>query len=471
MNAYDLPITEKADVSQQNTNRRMYYTPLPLPLLVQYALWFCNFRWLFIALLTVYGILGFFPAVFERHGLHTSTGWAFVVAFILSALNIVYIQHLKKKELHKGILTNIWIQIVLDLIILTSVIHFAGILETYVSFAYLFHIVLACIFFPGHHSLIVMIIVCFLYVGAVTAERVFFVSSTGIYNDSVLRNYYKSTPTASILNIITALCIWAVVWYLASHLSNMVREREYELVKTNIHLKEAQEAKTKHLLRITHELKAPFAAIDANVQLLLKGHCGFFTDSAVQVLDRIALRSRKLGQEIQEMLQLANLSSENKESLIWKDVDLSEVIKWCVTQIQPMAEKRMIFIDEDLEPIQVKAVEDHMKMFFINLISNAVIYSYNGGTVKVKCKKLNGTGPTVTIADQGIGIPGEKLPKIFDEYYRTDEANSHNKNSTGLGLAIVKHVAQTHKISVRVSSSPGAGTTFTVTLPSQQQLV
>jgi len=74
-------------------------------------------------------------------------------------------------------------------------------------------------------------------------------------------------------------------------------------------------------------------------------------------------------------------------------------------------------------------------------------------------------GPIVRITDHGIGIPEDKLPHIFDEYYRTDEAARHNKNSTGLGLAIVRHIAERHGIDVIVESTPGATTTFELRFP------
>jgi len=85
----------------------------------------------------------------------------------------------------------------------------------------------------------------------------------------------------------------------------------------------------------------------------------------------------------------------------------------------------------------------------------------------VKCKKANGNGPKITIEDKGIGIPGEKIPRIFDEYYRTDEASRHNKSSTGLGLTIVRHIAQKYNITLQVASTQGEGTQFEVQFPPQ----
>jgi signal transduction histidine kinase len=99
-------------------------------------------------------------------------------------------------------------------------------------------------------------------------------------------------------------------------------------------------------------------------------------------------------------------------------------------------------------------------MLLLNLLSNAVIYSNRGNRVQVRCLPGAGNGPIVTIEDQGIGIPAEKLPRIFEEYYRTAEAVRHNKESTGLGLAIVRRVAETHGIQIRVESAAGVGTKF-----------
>jgi signal transduction histidine kinase len=112
------------------------------------------------------------------------------------------------------------------------------------------------------------------------------------------------------------------------------------------------------------------------------------------------------------------------------------------------------------------AVEDHLKMLLTNIVSNAVVYSVEGGIVRVRCDATPPEGPVVTVEDEGIGIPQEKLPRIFDEYYRTEEAIRHNKDSTGLGLAIVRHVAVNHAIRVRVESAPGRGTRFTLQFPS-----
>ena len=82
--------------------------------------------------------------------------------------------------------------------------------------------------------------------------------------------------------------------------------------------------------------------------------------------------------------------------------------------------------------------------------------------MRVECTRVDEKEAVITIEDEGLGIPEDKLPNIFDEYYRTDEAVVHNKGSSGLGLTIVKNVAQIHDIKIKVESRPSSGTKFTL---------
>jgi signal transduction histidine kinase len=160
------------------------------------------------------------------------------------------------------------------------------------------------------------------------------------------------------------------------------------------------------------------------------------------------------------MLQLANIETSEETLSRWMDLDLTEALRWSLAEVQPLAEERGVVVEHDLRSARTCGVEDHVKMLLLNLLSNAVIYSSRGGRVHVRCLPGAGNGPLVIIEDQGIGIPGEKLPRVFEEYYRTAEAVRHNKESTVLGLAIVRRVAETHGIQIRVESAVGVGTKF-----------
>jgi signal transduction histidine kinase len=104
-------------------------------------------------------------------------------------------------------------------------------------------------------------------------------------------------------------------------------------------------------------------------------------------------------------------------------------------------------------------------MILDNILSNAMNYSRDGQHVSVSCRSQRAGGATIVVRDSGIGIPAEKLPRIFDDYFRTTEAVAHNRASTGLGLAIVRQAALTGKIGVHVESAPAEGTVFSIEFP------
>jgi len=462
MHSYELvPSAERA--LQSGMASATVRPPFPTQFLVNNILWFCTLRWVAIFILLAFGLLGLVPEAVRSLGLRPAVGWPAATATILMAANIAFLVHLRiltRSPTPAGAKANLWSQIILDLLILTVVVHFAGSLDTYVAFLYLFHIVLACIFLSRPESMVVTLISCVLYAACVLAESVDLIASTSVYVDTIVRESIEQSASMPMLNVVSAQVIWLGVWYLTSNLSAMVREKSNELAQTNQRLEHAQEEKTRHMLRTTHELKAPFAAIQANTQLLLKEYCGPLSPDARDVILRIAERCRRLAAEIQEMLQLANLQAASLEPLPWEKLDLAETLRWCVTQVQPVAEEHGIVVETDLQPVRTVAVEDQIKMLFGNVLSNSAVYSHRGGYVRVRSRSDRHGGWTVTIEDDGIGIPPDKIPHIFDEYYRTDEAARYNKSSTGLGLAIVKHAALVHGISVRVESAHGVGTKF-----------
>jgi signal transduction histidine kinase len=437
-------------------------------LLVGNLLWFVRLRWVAISVLAGFGVAGLVVrGVFPPLGLRPPVGWPFLIAALLLLANLAYLGHARlivRNPQRRGAAWNLWIQIVVDLLALTVVVYFLGSLETTAPFMYLAHVVLACIFFSRWQSFVVVVVASGLYAACVVVERLQIVHTPGLYLDPLLRQAMTSHAAFPWLTACSALGIFFVVWFLASHLSGLVQQQERELAEANRRLTVAQRDKTRHMLRTTHELKAPFAAIAANAQLLLRGNCGVLTEEAADVVRRIAARCRRLAIEIQEMLQLANLQSADEQPQPIR-LDLAEMVRWAIARVGAAAQERRVTVDEDLAPAHVVAVEDHVKMLLTNIIANAVVYSYEGGTVRVRCHVAPPEGPVITIEDEGIGIPAEKLPRIFDDYYRTEEAVRHNKDSTGLGLAIVRHVAVSHGIRVQVESAPNCGTRFMLRFP------
>ena len=165
------------------------------------------------------------------------------------------------------------------------------------------------------------------------------------------------------------------------------------------------------------------------------------------------------------MLQLANLRSTAQEPPENTEVELDQLVRSCVAAVKPFAARRAIAVDEDLLPARTRVAPDHARLIMENILSNAVAYSRDGQRVDVSLRPRPGSGPLVRVRDHGIGIHPEKLPRIFEDYYRTTEGARHNNASTGLGLAIVRESAQASGVGVRVQSSPGVGTEFSVSFP------
>lgn len=461
--AYELPLSR--ELSAETMTGASQRLP-PQELLAQNVSWFCQLRWLVVAILVSYGLLGLFPELTTYLALRHPGLWPFAIAAVLTASNLIFIYFARSKTSVTMTMVNLWGQITADLVTLTAVVYFVGSLETNIAFAYLFHIVVSCVFFGGRRSLIVTSMAIGLFAACIAAEYILkLLPAMSIFAESPFDRSAPSALAVLALNFFLTIAIWIVVWYLASHLSSAVRRREFELAETNRRLVAAQEERSRHMLATTHQLKAPFAAIYSNAQLLQQGYCGRLPEEAMQIVQRISARCRRLTAEIQEMLQLANLSSTSQESLLRTKIVAPDLLLWCISQVDPIARERGVTIKADLRPVPLVGAEDHFKMLFINLLSNAMIYSHRNGQVLVSCRRGPNAEPVVTIADAGIGIAAAKLPRIFEEHYRTKEAVQHNKESSGLGLAIVKNVAQMYNIRIRVESRPGAGTKFELTFP------
>ena len=438
---------------------------------IRNMLWFITLRWVVVAVFLATELAAVFvgPAL-QDYGIDAPSHWPWMLALILAAANVCFLVHVRhlipQNYAGAGVYLNLWTQIVVDLATLTVVVHYLGSLTTFICFAYLFHTVLACIFFSPRWSLMVTFLACLLYIGCVIVELAGLIPLTGIYTEQVNRSLRAGLLESRLritVHVGSAIAIFLVVWYLASHLSSAVRQKDRQLLIANERLLAADRERTQHMLHTTHELKAPFAAIQSYVQLLMKGYYGPISDDARDVLVKIDARSQRLSNQIREMLQLANLRSAAAGRKTLGAVDLVNLLERVIASSQAMAEARGISFSTDLQKATVQGISDQLEMMLANIVANAVQYSHPAGTVSITCRRLENGSCQVQIIDQGIGIRQDALPNIFEEYYRSKEAAQHNSMCTGLGLAIAKHIALTHKITVRVESELGQGTKFILT--------
>ncbi len=144
--------------------------------------------------------------------------WPFILSFFLTCINVFYVVHARLYIVRTGSIlhakVNLWIQIIVDLSVLTFVIYHIGVLETYAAFMYLFHITLVCLFFPRSESFIVIVLASALYILLIFVEVNQFTHSTGIYTNRDLKEDILQSPEIYYVNILLFLGIICVVWYL-----------------------------------------------------------------------------------------------------------------------------------------------------------------------------------------------------------------------------------------------------------------
>jgi signal transduction histidine kinase len=234
-------------------------------------------------------------------------------------------------------------------------------------------------------------------------------------------------------------------------------KRELEMV--NRELKETDQTKMKFIGIASHELKTPLTAIKANIDFLLSEKGGKVPEHLKSFLTTIQRNTNRIQMRMDQMLNLSRIKSDrllfNREPILF-----SEVIGGYINEVVPV-EKRLS-IQTDIPPgLRLYADRKALHDIFINLLSNAFKFTGGGGQISISAGQKD-QSILLKISDTGIGIPADKLHKIFDEFYQV-EGGKHG--GTGLGLAIVKRLVEEHGGNIWAESQLGKGSTFYFTLP------
>jgi two-component system phosphate regulon sensor histidine kinase PhoR len=431
--------------------------------LLHNARWFTRIRWVVVAVLLAFGLANVLAAGHvARVGLLSSTCWPWGLAAILVAVNvghITFLRRLSSRSPRRVVAGGLWMQIIPDLGVLTVLVYEVGPFDTPVAFGYLFHIVLACIFFPPRQSFLVVLVSTVLFLAVVVSGATGVLPIRSIVADATAR------PDTSMiwLSTVSVLFIWFVTWYLVTTLARVVRERDQQLAIANEQLAQADRAKTQQVLRVTHDLKAPFSGIETNIHALRYKHWEQTPEPVRDIIRRIEARSATLRERIRDILSLGELRGCEATAPTLGKVDLCKVFDTVIGRLDEWAEQRHVTVRSSVPPLTVLSHAGQLTTLFANLLSNAIAYSDEGGRVEIV-----GAGDKETfvrIIDHGIGVHADAMPHIFEEYYRADEATGMNRRSTGLGLSIVKQIAENLMLRITVASDHGSGTTFTVWFP------
>ncbi len=227
----------------------------------------------------------------------------------------------------------------------------------------------------------------------------------------------------------------------------------------------AEEAKTDFVSMVSHELRTPLTSIVGYVDLLLEEAGGELTAESKRLLEVVRRNGDRLAALVADILDLSRIDSARfdlEPTLVDVGALVSEIVESMAGQVREKKQTVMVEIDKDLPAIEV----DRMRMgqVFTNLLSNAHRYTPAGGECRVRAW-VDEDVLAVSVKDTGVGIRTEDQPRIFERFARIDRNSARQAGSTGLGLAITRAIVELHGGRIRVESTYGEGSEFTVELP------
>ena len=398
-----------------------------------------------------------------------------LISFSIILCNTVYYFYfkwlLKRKDLpawHRRVAFLANMQISVDLVILIILIHASGGAENPFFFYFIFHMIIASILLSTTASylqatlavLLFNLMLLFEGLGLLPHHRLFPFFDEAVYSHPVFLLGLSSVFTSTIYLSV----------YMATSITRRLRMREEELIQlkdsieeTNRELRELHDYRGRFILKLEHELKAPLAAIESLIVVILTSFTETLAPKVKDLLSRAEKRSHVLLEMIRELLELSRIQTADYRFDL-KPLDLESMLNRLLGILRSQAEDKSLSLELNLPGSlpQVLGDKKAIEQVLMNLLSNSLKYTESGG---VSVRVVHGDGfVKVAVADTGIGMSEEELQMIFEEFYRGEKAKEKYEG-TGLGLSIVKEIVEGHGGRIEVESTPGKGSQFMVWLP------
>jgi len=432
--------------------------------------WFIRVRWL--AGLGVSSTILISTAVFPLLVNRNLLLWISSSIFLVNIVYLLYFRWLQRRRdlpgWHGMVSHLANVQISIDLLVLNVLLYFSGGVENPFCFYFIFHIIIASILLSTLASYlqatlavgVFNLILLAEYLRLIPHHRLFTFFDPGIYD-----NPLYLLGSAAVFSTTLFISV-----YMATSITRRLRSREQELFRVkdsleqaNEQLQEVHEYRTRFILRVEHELKAPLAAIHSLITVILTSFEAGLEPRVKDLLRRSERRVMNLLEMIRELLELSRMKMAahrfNRQRL-----NPLPLIERHLELVRPQAEARTLTLEAELEPGLPELIADPeaLGQVLMNLLSNAVKYTEQG---KVSLRATVEEGALVlAVSDTGIGLSEEEKGQVFEEFFRGSRAKGLGEG-TGLGLAIVKEIVEAHGGAITVESEAGVGSTFTVRLP------
>jgi len=227
---------------------------------------------------------------------------------------------------------------------------------------------------------------------------------------------------------------------------------------------------------VSHELRTPLTAIRGALGLIAGGAVGVLPTEARPMVEIANANVERLGRLVNDILDL-QLWDAGEIPLVESDVELGALVDRVLSAMKPMAESVGVHLVADGGSVTVRADADRMEQLVMNLVGNAIKFSPRGGHVRVATsgcerelrahdeRRRGGAAVRLSVRDEGRGIPGEQLERIFERFVQVDASDTRHTRGSGLGLAICKAIVEQHGGRIWAESVPGEGATFIAMLP------
>ena len=248
----------------------------------------------------------------------------------------------------------------------------------------------------------------------------------------------------------------------AEALQRQLLDREREVVER---LTRLDRDKNDFVSSVSHELRTPVTSMLGYLELLSDGEAGPVSAPQERMLEIVRRNSRRLLSRIEDLLTVSGLEAM-KMRLVLAPVSVPALIESVVAVMSPTLSGRDLSVTVDVadDATTVTADAEQLDRVLINLLSNAIKFTPDGGRVSITARRV-GESLELVVADTGIGVPPDELPRVFERFFRSSNAQDMAVPGTGLGLVIVKGIVELHGGDVTLRSTPGLGTEVTVTLP------
>lgn len=236
------------------------------------------------------------------------------------------------------------------------------------------------------------------------------------------------------------------------------------LERARAELEKLNEIKSQLMLKVAHELRAPMAAVQSYVNLILTDYIA--EEEIKPTLTRVQERLQELLQLVADLLQLAQLKqTRDQRPSNTSPQDMAEIAEQVFDMFGEQARAKEQHCQlEILDHPMIPADRQHLQQIWTNLLSNAIKYTPKGGHISVRLR-TEASSVVGEVEDSGIGIPAQDLPHLFQDFFRTDQAKASGEIGTGLGLSIIKEIVESYGGEIRVASELAQGSRFTFILP------